>query len=154
MSWRGLMRLRVRLCEVRGFPGPQMRGTWGTQISITLKVSALERGDNLIGRAYAAHSGKDALHAVGMAFARRAGHRILGKNQLVAAFVGVARRALHAELGGDAADHNRREAATAELQVEIGAVERAPLALQNHNVARLLIELGNQLTPIRRERAK
>ena len=40
------------------------------------------------------------------------------------------------------------EAASAQLQVEISAVERAPLTLQDDNVAGLAVELGNQLAPI------
>lgn len=76
------------------------------------------------------------------------------KIDLVIALVGVARGALHAELRRNAADYNRREPSAAQLQIKISPVERAPLPLQDHNVAGLAVKLGNQFAPIRRQRAK
>jgi hypothetical protein len=85
-----------------------------------------------------------------VAFGSAGGHGVLGKDLFKAALVGVAGRAFDAERGGDAAEDDGREAATAQLEFEIGAVECAPLALEDDKIVGLAIEFRNQLAPIGR----
>src|SRR5208337_2552077 len=88
----------------------------------------------------------------GVAFGSAGGHSVFGEHLLKAALVGIAGRAFNAEGGSDAAKDNDREAAAVQLQFEIGAVECAPLTLEDNKIVGLAIELGNEFAPIGRKR--
>ena len=60
---------------------------------------------------------------------------IFGDHQIKAELPRVAGSRLHADVGGNTAHDDRVNAATAELQLKIGAVEGAPLAFGDFNVA-------------------
>src|SRR5690242_2614795 len=80
-----------------------------------------------------------------------AAHRILGEDDFVAALPRIARGRFHAEVRGDSAEHDCFDAAAAQLQIEIGSVERAPLPLADEDVALARAELRNDVAPIGRE---
>src|SRR5208337_4733073 len=111
-----------------------------------------QSGDDLRCAAHAAHAGKNVGDGVGVAFGSAGGHSVFGEHLLKAALVGVAGRAFNAEGGSDAAKDNDREAAAVQLQFEIGAVECAPLTLEDNKIVGLAIELGNEFAPIGRKR--
>lgn len=54
---------------------------------------------------------------------------IFGNHQLVAVFPRVTRGGLYADVSRDTRQHDAFNATTAQLEIQIGAVERAPLAL-------------------------
>ena len=62
---------------------------------------------------------------------------VLGEHDVVAQLPRVARGRFHADRRRDAGQHDGPDAAAAQLQVQLGAVERAPLALQDVDVAGL-----------------
>src|SRR5579863_9591920 len=83
---------------------------------------------------YAAETGHDVLHRHFMAFGDGTGGSVLYDQQLVTVFVRLPRRRFHADLRRYAAQHDGPDMASAQLQIELGAVERAPLSLGNPQV--------------------
>ncbi len=63
-------------------------------------------------------------------------HRVLDEHDVVRTLVRVARGRLDAIVGRDPAQDDRPHPPAAELQVELGSVERSPLALLHDDVAR------------------
>src|SRR6202035_2132527 len=82
----------------------------------------------------AAESRHDVLHRHFVAFGVRTGCRVLDDQQLVTALVGLTRRRFHANLSRNAAQYDRADTASTQLQVQLGAVERAPLSLDRKSV--------------------
>ena len=79
-------------------------------------------------------------------------HGVLDEDERIAALVGVAGRRLHAVVRRDAAQHDGGDAAAAQLQVEVGAVEGASLPLGHDDVALLWPELGHDVGEVGRGR--
>src|SRR5580698_8824070 len=61
---------------------------------------------------------------------------VLGKHEFVAVLVRAAGGRLHADVGGDATEHDRANAPASQLQIEAGAIEGTPLVLGDDEVAR------------------
>src|ERR1700683_4944700 len=89
-----------------------------------------QSGDGLRGAADVAHARKDVCYGVRMAFSRTPGHGVFSKHLLIAAFVSITGRAFHAEFCRNSANDDRSKSATAQLQVEISAIECAPLPFE------------------------
>ena len=66
---------------------------------------------------------------------------ILGDDQVETQFPGIAGGGFHADVGGDTAKNNGVDTAAAQLQFKVGAVERAPLAFRDFDIAILFAEL-------------
>ena len=62
-------------------------------------------------------------------------HGVGGERDVVAVLVGGAGGGFHADAGGDARQHDLGDTAAAQLDVETGAVEGAPVALGDGDVA-------------------
>ena len=75
------------------------------------------------------------------------GHRVFDEDLIVAEFVGEARGAFDADICGDAAEDDRGDAATTELEIELCAGECAPLSFYDDEVARLRSHLRNDVGP-------
>lgn len=88
-----------------------------------------------------------------MRLGAHAGHGVLHQDLMVAAFVGVAGGGFDADVGGDAAENDGLDGATAQLQVQFGAVKGAPLMLGDEEVAGLRPDFGNDLRPVGWEEA-
>src|SRR5580698_2073529 len=84
-----------------------------------------------------AEPGHDVFHRHVMALGVRTGCRVPDDQQLVAVLVGLTRRRFHADLSRNAAQDDRADTASTQLQVHLGTVERAPLAFGNLQVPRL-----------------
>ncbi len=69
---------------------------------------------------------------------------------VVAALERVAGGALHPDVGSDPAQDDGVHAATPQLQIQLSAVEGAPLPLGEHEVTRLPVHFGYQFGPVRR----
>ena len=118
-------------------------------------ISSTRRGstecrDDFGGRAHSAHRRQDVRHRVCVQHLGARGHGVGDEDLLVAALEGGARRRLDAEVGRDAREDDRLDGATAEMHLEVGAVERIRLMLRDDDVARLTIELRDELTEIGR----
>jgi len=64
----------------------------------------------------------------------------------------ISRGRFNTDTGGDSAQYDGFDAAAAKVQVEVGAVERAPLAFCHHDVARLGTKFGRDFIPPGRRR--
>ena len=78
---------------------------------------------------------------------------IFGDHQIKAQLPRVAGGRLHADVGGNAAQDDGVDAATAELQLEIGTVKSAPLAFGHFNIAVAFAECGRVRPPVFRQGA-
>ena len=81
-----------------------------------------------------------------------AGHCIFRENQLIGALEGVARGGFDSEVCGNAAEDDRANPAPPQVQVEIRAIECAPLALRDNKIAFARANLGQNFRPVRRKR--
>src|SRR5882757_8583416 len=75
------------------------------------------------------------------------GHRVGDQRDVIAVFVRGPGGRLHPGTGGDPAQHDLRDAAPAQLDVEIGAVEGAPVSLGHNNVLGMPGQIGNDRVP-------
>lgn len=74
-------------------------------------------------------------------------HRIGGEGDVVAVLVGGASGGLHADAGGDARQHDLRDTAAAQLDVEAGAVESTQVAFGDGDVAGAAGQFGDDYVP-------
>ena len=72
---------------------------------------------------------------------------VLEDQALEAAIVGLAHRGVHADIGGDAGEHEIVDAARAQHQLEIRGTERTLARLVDHRFARCRRQLGDDLPP-------
>ena len=94
--------------------------------------------------------GKICLDAVTMRFGVQVRHRVHDQRDVVTVIVGVACRRLHTAAGGDAGQDDLRDAAPAQDLFQPGTEEGADPLLGHGIIARLPIEFGNEVRPIRR----
>ena len=73
---------------------------------------------------------------------RESRRRVGGEDLVVAALVGVAHGRVDADIGDEAADDQRPDAAPPEVRVEVGAVEGAPIIFIDDDVLGLGAEGG------------
>src|SRR5580704_18279910 len=99
-----------------------------------------ERGEDFFSGAEVADARKNIFDREIVGFGAETGHGVLNKDLVIVAFVGVAGGGFHADVGGDAAQDNGTHAAAAELEIQVSAVKRTPLAFGDAEVARLRIE--------------
>jgi len=97
--------------------------------SLFSRLRGLASGEDFLRAADEAEQGKDFADGEGVKFFRPRAHGVLNEDELVGALVRSAGGRLDAHVGGDAAEDDGGDATTAHLQVEIGAVERAPVTL-------------------------
>src|SRR3546814_7687597 len=71
----------------------------------------------------------------------------------VALFPAGPRGRFDADAGDDAAQHDGVDAAAAQLQVQLGAVEGIPLPLGDQNVGGLVVKLRRNVPPVKIGRA-
>ena len=76
------------------------------------------------------------------------GHRVGGEGDVVAVFVGGAGGRLDADAGRDTGQHDLGDAAAAQVDVEVGAVERAPVPLGDDDVLGMPGQLVDDLVGI------
>ncbi len=81
-------------------------------------------------------------------FRVEAAHGIFREDDLVVAFPRIACGRLDSEVRRDPAQHDRLDAAPAQLQIEIRSVERAPLALRDDDVAGARSDLRDEVRPV------
>ena len=114
---------------------------------------AVEELDDLGAGRGLAELGEDAFEAVPVGVGVVVGHRVRGKHDVVAVVVGGACGGLDAGTGGDAGEHDLGDAEVAQQGVEAGVVEGAAAPLGDQVVARLPLELVDDVRPARGQRA-
>ena len=77
------------------------------------------------------------------------GDAVFDEHDLIAVFEGLPRRGLHAHVGRDTPDHQGLDATAPQLQVELGAVEGAPLPLGDDDIPRRLLQFRRESGPFR-----
>src|ERR1035437_3629513 len=111
----------------------------------------LKRGQHFFSAPDPSDAREERRNRVGV-FGRLArGHRVFDEYLLVAPLEGIAGRALDADAGRDPAQDDCVDTSAAELQVQLGAVEGAPLAFRDEDVGGLPSKLRDYLRPIGRE---
>src|SRR3546814_7606699 len=67
---------------------------------------------------------------------------------VIASFLGVAHRGIHTDIGDEAGDDERLNLATAQMDIQIGAVERSPIIFVDDDIACLGAEFGRDFLGI------
>src|SRR5581483_11406471 len=96
---------------------------------------------------------EDPLDAVPVGLRVQVAHGVGGEGDVVAVLVRGAGGGLHADAGGDARQHDLRDTAAAQLDIETGAVEGTPVALGDGDVAGVTGQFGDHDVPALREGA-
>ncbi len=109
-----------------------------------------QRLQHLLRLADAPDARENSPDAKGMVLGRSRRTGVLDEDLLVPTLVGVAGRALHPEVGRDAAEEDGVDPPAPQLQIQVGAVERAPLPLAHDVVTILRAELRHDLIPPQR----
>src|SRR5207248_1907102 len=91
---------------------------------------------------------EDLLQAVAVRRLVEVGDRVGGDRDVIAVFMGGAGGGLDADAGGDARQHDLGDTAAAQLQIQAGAVEGAPVLLADGDVGGLPVEFGDELGPV------
>src|SRR5258705_1248652 len=124
-------RRKLRLRSARVMRGPVVREA----------IRSAQRGDHIGRGPHASDRREEVRDRMGMKHLSASGHGVFHENLVVAALVRCTCGALDARVGGDAAEHDRADAATPKVHVEVGTVECVRLMLHDHNVGRLAAEL-------------
>jgi len=89
-----------------------------------------------------------------MLIGRSGAARVFGNDQVEAQLPGVAGGRFHADIGGNSAQDNGVDAATAQLQLQIGAVKGAPLAFGDFDIAVAFAKRRRLRPPVFRQRVR
>ena len=93
-------------------------------------------------------------HAALVLIRRGCAARIFRDHQVKAQLPGVTGGGFHTDIGGDPAQNNRVDPATAQLELQVGAVECAPLAFGNFYIAVAFTERDRICPPVVRQRLR
>lgn len=101
---------------------------------------------HVLAGAYAGDLREDILNREVMKVGGAGGCHVLDEDDVIGQFPCAPRGGLDAVVGRDAAQHDRVDPSPAELEVEVGAGEGAPVAFEDDDVA-LLAQAGHQGAP-------
>ena len=104
-----------------------------------------KRADDFGGRPHPRDSGQDLLDREPVHVLGEARDRVLGDDDCVIVLPALARGRLDAEIGRDARQYDGADPASAQLEIEFGAVECAPLPLLDEDVGAKRADFGREI---------
>src|ERR1700722_6339847 len=114
-------------------------------------LPGVEEVDDLLRRAALAQPWENQFYAVGMGVRVQVGHGIDSQGYIEPVLIGMTCGGLEPYAGGEAEDHDLRDAELLQVLVEVGVGEGAPRPLRDEVIFGLPVQLGNQVGEIRGE---
>ncbi|MNE73549.1 hypothetical protein D3C80_1695690 [compost metagenome] len=124
------------------------RSAWLPPVTLYQQLDEiLQRSKDLTGAAHTGNTREDIVEGELVHLGTVGAAHVFGDHQLIAMFPGRTSGRLHANIGGDTAQHHRFDTPTAQLQVQIGAIECAPLTFGDQHIAVLYRQFFGEFPP-------